>query len=279
MHSAEANVNLKDPWLAGLLALILPGAGHLYQGRLFKAGVYAGCILGLFFSGMALAGWKAVQAPPLTHRNIRSSRLETLKFLAQAPVGLPTWYAVVQSHRYYSDENQATIVLDEPISASFKGAAELTTEGGVETVKLTGTVTLRPARGLYGTETIDGSFEGSIDGKPATLGLKHVDLEKQVRAERMRMLTADLVQSRAGREETVGRLRGGIPRPFLDWFEVPLDDAEQQDLHRQLGKYHELAMVFTWVAGLLNVLAIWDAIEGPAYGYGDEEAASAEGES
>ena len=31
-----------------------------------------------------------------------------------------------------------------------------------------------------------------------------------------------------------------------------------------------MAMVFTWIAGLLNILAIWDAVEGPAFGYGDE---------
>ena len=29
--------------------------------------------------------------------------------------------------------------------------------------------------------------------------------------------------------------------------------------------------MFTWIAGLLNLMAIWDAYDGPAYGYGDEE--------
>ncbi|MFT5091852.1 MAG: hypothetical protein ACI93T_000671, partial [Porticoccaceae bacterium] len=32
-----------------------------------------------------------------------------------------------------------------------------------------------------------------------------------------------------------------------------------------------LALVYTWIAGLLNILAVWDALQGPAYGYGDEE--------
>jgi hypothetical protein len=40
----------------------------------------------------------------------------------------------------------------------------------------------------------------------------------------------------------------------------------------------ELALVFTWIAGLLNILAVWDALEGPAYGYGDEEPEPSEGE-
>ena len=41
-------------------------------------------------------------------------------------------------------------------------------------------------------------------------------------------------------------------------------------MNRRLGRSYEIALLFTWVAGLLNLLAIWDAYEGPAYGYGDE---------
>ena len=70
---------------------------------------------------------------------------------------------------------------------------------------------------------------------------------------------------------TIGSLEGGLPRPFLNWFLVPPDDVLLGDLHRRLGKQFELAVVCTWIAGLLNVLAIWDALQGPAYGYGDEE--------
>ena len=76
----------------------------------------------------------------------------------------------------------------------------------------------------------------------------------------------------------MGRLKGSVPRSFWDRFEAPPDDEERDldrgyllDLHRQLGKYHELAMTFTMIAGLLNILVILDAVEGPAYGYGDSE--------
>ena len=48
-------VDLKNRWLAAGLALLLPGLGHLYQGRIFKAAIYSVCILGLFFTGQALA--------------------------------------------------------------------------------------------------------------------------------------------------------------------------------------------------------------------------------
>ena len=42
-----------------------------------------------------------------------------------------------------------------------------------------------------------------------------------------------------------------------------LDQPTPHDLHRQLHRYFELAGFFTMVAGLLNVLAIYDAWAGP----------------
>ena len=49
------------------------------------------------------------------------------------------------------------------------------------------------------------------------------------------------------------------------------DNAELDRLHGKLSQHFDIACVFTWIAGLLNLMAIWDAYEGPAYGYGDEE--------
>ena len=56
-------------------------------------------------------------------------------------------------------------------------------------------------------------------------------------------------------ERVTGILDGGIPRPFVDWFQAPVSDQGLQQLHGSLGKVFELAMVFTWIAGLLNLLA------------------------
>ena len=41
------------------------------------------------------------------------------------------------------------------------------------------------------------------------------------------------------------------------------DQPTPNDLHRRLHRYFELATFFTVVAGLLNVLAIYDAAAGP----------------
>ncbi len=52
------NPPLKNRKLAALLAFLVPGLGHAYQGRWGKAVLYATCIFGLFFVGMALGEWK-----------------------------------------------------------------------------------------------------------------------------------------------------------------------------------------------------------------------------
>ena len=51
-------VRLKNRKLAALLAFLVPGLGHAYQGRWGKAVLYSVCIFGLFFVGMTLGEWK-----------------------------------------------------------------------------------------------------------------------------------------------------------------------------------------------------------------------------
>jgi hypothetical protein len=65
-------------------------------------------------------------------------------------------------------------------------------------------------------------------------------------------------------------VRGTIPRSFLNAFDAPPEGRALDEVTRRLGRVFELAQVFTWVAGLLNLLAIWDCVQGPAYGFGDE---------
>ena len=48
----EPPMPLKDPLVAGILAWLIPGAGHFYQGRWAKGILYLVCILGLFLWGL-----------------------------------------------------------------------------------------------------------------------------------------------------------------------------------------------------------------------------------
>lgn len=62
------------------------------------------------------------------------------------------------------------------------------------------------------------------------------------------------------------------------WYEPPRSGIEMDDLHRRLHRYLELGTVFTMIAGLLNVLAIYDAWGGPAYAIEKKEEPAAKTE-
>lgn len=151
-HSAAAEevIDLKDPVKAAILAWLVPGLGHLYQGRRAKGLLFMVCILGTFFYGMVLSEGRAVYAA-WTDWDQRYA------YICQVGVGAPALPALVQTY---------------------------------------------------------------------------------------------LVRS--GREP----LAGGIMAP-------PATPGELNDLHRRLNRYFELGTVFTMIAGLLNILVIYDAWGGP----------------
>jgi hypothetical protein len=160
----QPKIDLKNRNLATFLAWLVPGLGHLYQGRRGKAILYATCILGLYFTGLMLGEGKIVYwewTNPLTDaENFRAS------YVCQFFVGLPALPGLIQGTlRYYGYEPILWGFLDNP-----------------------------------------------------------------------------------------GKL-------------------VERALHPRLGKLVEVGWVYTVVAGLLNILAIYDAREGPAHA--DEEGAEA----
>lgn len=54
-------------------------------------------------------------------------------------------------------------------------------------------------------------------------------------------------------------MMGGIMAP-------PRDQNQLSDWHKELNQRFELGTLYTMVAGLLNILAIWDAYAGPVVG-------------
>ncbi|MDG3006288.1 DUF6677 family protein [Paludisphaera mucosa] len=153
-------VPLRDPARAALLAWLVPGLGHMYQGRTGKGLLYAFCILGLYVVGFALGEGKNVYWRWVSPFNTDKFMLH---YVGQFFVGLPALPALIQAtiHHFRPDSNFLWGFMAEP--------------------------------------------------SPNVLN----------------------------------RLLLG-------------------------GKPYEIGLIYTTVAGLLNVLAIYDAYEGPAYGYGDE---------
>lgn len=86
-----AQIHLKSPVLAAVLAFLFPGAGHAYQGRSFKAAIYAVCILGLFFGGMWIGNGNVVYSS-------WSSDDYRWQYALQAAVGLPAAPAALQAY-------------------------------------------------------------------------------------------------------------------------------------------------------------------------------------
>jgi len=92
----DCEINLKNRYLATVLAFLLPGAGHYYQGRFNKAYMFAACILGLFFLGLFLGQGRVVYAAwsPDEYR---------IQFPAQLCVGIPAFPAAVQGWIHRND--------------------------------------------------------------------------------------------------------------------------------------------------------------------------------
>jgi hypothetical protein len=266
----EPRINLKTRWLAALLAFLIPGAGHFYQGRYFKGVIYSVCILGLFVAGMRMSDWKAVYVHHPREGQAPRGKQHLLQFAAQFGVGLPALCAIVQNYRYYDESNEPVEQLDAPLSAPFEGT--LTSYRGDTQTRVRGTIELEPGESEFGGSVVRGRLYGTLeDGSGIDVSLGgHLDLGESIQADIGRHLSASVVTESDAREQATGSIAGTIPRPVWNWFAVPLDVQQERELHRKLGKFFELAMVFTWVAGLLNLLAVWDALEGPAYGYGDE---------
>jgi hypothetical protein len=84
-------IELKDPIFAAVLAWLVPGLGHIYQGRRAKGVLFMVCILSTFFYGLYLSDGKAVYAS-WTDGDKR------LYYLCQIGAGLPALPALVQNY-------------------------------------------------------------------------------------------------------------------------------------------------------------------------------------
>jgi hypothetical protein len=265
-------VNLKDPLIAAVLAFLLPGMGHFYQRRIFKGVLYAVCILGTFFTGLKIGHGQVV------YFHWKQSENRTYAYLCQVCVGLPALPALVQARR--ARDSYEPNFVPHAFSSEFEGTlSNYGDNATIGTVK--GTIRLGPEKpdnpkwwvgSLTGTLTTDeGSkkIEGNIQQRGNGL------IEAEVAPWRERRIKCQFVPTGDRQAKEVFRLDGFILRPLYNYYEAPLQDGRPNDFagepsdldraHRELGGRFELGIVYTMIAGLLNILAIYDAYEGPAY--------------
>lgn len=273
---ATQRVNLKNPVVAGVLAFLVPGLGHFYQRRIFKGVLYSVCILGTFFTGLSIGHGQTV------YFNWHSSENRTYAYLCQFWAGLPAMPALAQAQLRSPtafDINYVPKHFEADFTGKLKASGDL--DGAV-----TGRIHLKPQQPDMPHRVI-GELAGTLETSAGPVAIEgQVEprtLEAEVAPSRERRLVGTFegtVTGDSGRTVR-GTLEGFVPRPLWDSYEAPLRDTrlndfagEQTDLdraHLELGSRFELGVVFTMIAGLLNILAIYDALEGPAYDDEDDE--------
>ncbi len=105
-------IDLKKPVLAALLAWLVPGLGHFYQGRVRKGLLYLSCILGLYLVGLAMGHWQVVYWTWVDPR-VDSEKFR-VTFLGQVGVGLPGLWAILQATLNYYGHATIGSFLAEP---------------------------------------------------------------------------------------------------------------------------------------------------------------------
>lgn len=202
-------IDLRDPFLAACLAWLIPGAGHFYQRRWGKGGLFMICILGTFFMGMWMGQGRVVYAS-WRHNDQRYA------YFCQLGVGLPALPALVQSMRMSSDPPKAPLF------------------GGIMAPPL------MPGQVVPLDWAEQQVAEGNIDREDFP----------------------DL--SDPSRPKYVGYLYSVISHESSPKATRSADPYNQtSDWNFRMGPYFELGTVYTLIAGLLNVLAIYDAWGGP----------------
>ena len=113
--------------LAAVLSYLIPGLGQIYQGRFGKGLLFMVSLLGMFFLGQAMGGWRNVympaaepgpdRAPPGGLGKPLSSLYNRWHFVGQFWIGMAAWPAVWQfyempmptaeEHRFWHDYQRA----------------------------------------------------------------------------------------------------------------------------------------------------------------------------
>lgn len=274
----DSRINFRSRELAAIFAFLVPGCGHFYQGRKLKAGIFFFGILSLFFGGMILGDWQPVYSQvahgarhdvslQMQSRESPVGTRYSIGYAAQVLVGLPALPSLIQQSRFASSGGVVN-TLRASLHSDFVGGFL----DGNTFIPVSGQVTLSPQGGSAGAG--EGVFEGvtTRDGVAVSAKISGpVKLGRQVFGSPRREFQMSGLRGVQIDSRRPTALRGTIERSFKDWYQAPRDNAELDRLHSKFSQNYDIACVFTWIAGLLNLMAIWDAYDGPAYGYGDEE--------
>lgn len=190
--------------LAMLLAWLVPGAGHLYQGRRFKGALFLVVILSVYLTGFMLGSGRVV------YWSWKRGE-QRWAMTCQAGIGIAAVPAALQSRM---------------LLGSGKAA-----------------------------------MAGGVMAPPVSLGQQVDEDYAQAMIRRNPELTEDDFRR----------------QPRMRLWEFQRDELSMW--HHQLGRWFEIGTLYTMIAGMLNMLVIYDAGFGPLGRSSEEERRSQAGES
>ena len=246
------SVDLKDRGLAAFLAWLIPGLGHLYQGRTAKAGLFFVCIMGTFLYGLYLGS-----GDELLMFNT------SLQFQDELDRGvIPQDLRLdFERHKVAGQANVRSLSQNASVSTEEEGSRWRITDGSVVyTVRKEGN-RLSILGKLGWARVVYFSWRRG-DKRLAYLCQVGIGLPA---------LPALMQASRMGSGKRVW-LNGFMAPPWIPssgaaWNHPDRNRNQPSDdeLNYHLAPFLELGKHFTMIAGLLNILAIYDAWAGPVF--------------
>jgi hypothetical protein len=223
--------------LAGFLSYLVPGLGQIYQGRIAKGVLFLVCIYTLFFYGTYLSYGMGVDNEGRTYRVTGNVYLPDSAARDAKPSAAPRWLSNLYNRPQFAGQFWVGVVvwpaiwqylsLDEAAVAAAR--AELDTKRKL--------------------------------AQEAMAAKKKAEEDKQ--ADEAERKAADAARLTRQADELEKELERGDP--IFGQFQRTPSEKAKNAVETMGDKRMDLGWVYTVIAGVLNVMVIYDALAGPAF--------------
>lgn len=264
---------------AGVLSYLVPGLGQIVQGRVAKGVLFLVCIYTLFFYGIYLghgttklygrtySGSPVVYLPSTddserTPKQRRKMPLALLpdpvfrvaedlynrpQFAGQFFVGVAAWPAIEQYRGYNRLQIQSVEDAHNLADQKAQNAERLQAEARTKDLEAAALREKAKADPANMADHLEKARKAEDEAATARADAKIAE------------------EQEAESRETAARLEREAAHPVIGAFQREPPPNVINVLHNAGDKRLELAWVFTVIAGVLNILVIYDAVAGPAF--------------
>jgi hypothetical protein len=226
--------------MAGVLSYLVPGLGQIFQGRVAKGILFLVCIYALFFYGIYLGTGTATYQGRTYH--------------ASTAVYLPDLSP--------DDDQQSSL---RRLASNLYNRPQFVGQFWVGVAAWPSILQYnrydRNARRAY--ETVERAYNDAatelVEGQNALEKARKAQDEQAQDEAQKKIERANQAKEKAAEDERK------LGLPLLGDFEREPSTASYNVVTNAKDKRMELAWVFTVIAGVLNILVIYDAVAGPAH--------------